>query len=93
MFLFFRVRLEVASSWDSLFRVQVPFLFVWSCLGVDSSFFGSACPLYCWRRSLRAEMNRFGSWVSSRVGLAGGWFFPMLLISSLWMNLLVGRSV
>ena len=37
-FLFFRVRLEAAPSWDSLFCVQVPFLFVWSCLGVDSSF-------------------------------------------------------
>ena len=27
-FLFFRVRLEAAPSWDSLFCVQVPFLFV-----------------------------------------------------------------
>ena len=36
MFLFFRVRLEVASSWDSLFRVQVPSLFgaVWAWIQV-----------------------------------------------------------
>ena len=38
-------------------------------------------------------MNWFGFRVSSGAGLTGGWLLPVLLISSLWVNLLVGRSV
>ena len=34
MFRFFRVHLEAASSWDSLFRVLVHFLFVWAWIQV-----------------------------------------------------------
>jgi hypothetical protein len=48
--------------------VQVPFLFVWSCLGVDSV---SACPLYCFRGSLNQDEV---IWLSGIFSHGIGWW-------------------
>ena len=88
MFSFFRVCLKVASSWDSLFRVQVPFLFGAAWAWIQVFWINLSFVLLEEITLGQDELIRVSSVFS------WGWLVVGCCQCSryLWMNLLVGKS-